>query len=129
MSLNNMAGLWARTALVWFVLTIGFGMYLGITRQFGLSSPHAHMGLLGWVSSALFAFLHALTGAGGPPPRGARIHWAAHNLGALSMVIGLYMTMRFGESGWTAMIPAGGIVVVLATLWLAAMLWPRLRPN
>ena len=71
MTLNRMAGLWARTALVWFVMTISFGMYIGFTQQFHLSTPHAHMGLLGWISSALFAFLHAITGG---EARGAKIH-------------------------------------------------------
>ena len=125
MTLNRMAGLWARTALLWFVATILFGMYMGVTHQFHLASPHAHMGLLGWISSALFALLYALTGedAGG---RGPSIHWAAHNLGVGLMASGMFMTVQFGESGWTALIPAGGSLIVLATLWLAARLWGRL---
>ena len=125
MTLNEMAGRWARTALVWFVLTIVFGMYMGITQQFGLSSPHAHMGLLGWVSSALFAFLYAGCGVGAG--RAAMAHWVVHNLGVATMASGMYMTVRYGPSGWTALIPVGGLAVVLATVWLALMFWPRLR--
>jgi len=126
MGLNRMAGLWARTALVWFVLTILFGMYLGITQQFQFSSPHAHMGLLGWVSSALFAFLHALTGGPAPATRGATVHWVVHNLGVATMAAGLFMTIRHGPSAWTALIPLGGGAIVLATIWLALMLWGKL---
>ncbi len=125
MILNRMSGLWARTAIVWFVLTIFFGMYLGMTQQFHMSSPHAHMGLLGWVSSALFAFLYALTHTDGASTRGATIHWVAHNFGAATMTVGLFLTLR-GVEGYTFMIPIGGAVVVLATLWLAVSLWPKL---
>jgi hypothetical protein len=127
MALNSMAGLWARTALIWFLLTMGVGMYLGMTQQFQYSSPHAHMGLLGWVSSALFAFLHALTG--GPPAaaRGPVVHWVAHNLGVATMATGLFLTIRHGPSALTALIPLGGATVLLATIWLALMLWPKLR--
>jgi hypothetical protein len=57
--MNAMTGFWARTGLIWFLVTMSFGMYLGITQQFGFSSPHAHMGLLGWLSSAAFAFLYS----------------------------------------------------------------------
>ncbi len=126
MALNSMAGLWARTALIWFLLTMSFGMYLGLSEQFHISSPHAHMGLLGWVSSALFAFLYALTG--GPPPgaRGPTVHWVVHNLGVATMVAGLFMTIRYGPSQWTILIPVGGATIILATLWLALMLWPKL---
>ena len=124
MALNFMAGRWARTALMWFVLTILFGMYMGITQQFHLSSPHAHMGLLGWVSSALFAFLHAF--ADGAAGRGAITHWVAHNLGVATMVTGMFLTARHGPAAWTMLIPLGGIVVVVATIWLAWQFWPKL---
>lgn len=123
MTLNRMAGLWARTALLWFVATISFGMYLGMTQQFGMSSPHAHMGLLGWVSSALFAFLYAIA-PGEASGRGPALHWAAHNLGVATMVLGLYLTMTGRAVG--PMIPLGGAAVVLATIWLAATMWGRL---
>jgi hypothetical protein len=93
MNLNAMSALWARTALLWFIGTMIFGMYLGMTHQFGMSSPHAHMGLLGWVSSALFAFLWSFAAADDRPRFGA-VHWAMHNLGAATMVIGLFLTLR-----------------------------------
>lgn len=123
MKLNSMAGLWARTALIWFVVTISFGMYMGMTQQFGLSSPHAHMGLLGWVSSALFAFLYSVAPAEAEG-RGPVLHWAGHNLGVATMVVGLYLTMSGNDMA--GMIAAGGAAVVLATFWLAITMWPRL---
>jgi hypothetical protein len=119
-----MSALWARTALLWFIATMSFGMYLGITQQFGMSSPHAHMGLLGWVSSALFAFLWSFA-ARDDMPRFAPVHWAVHNLGVVTMVVALFMTLKGRDMG--PMIAIGGMVVVLGTLWLTAMLWPRLR--
>jgi hypothetical protein len=123
MTLNPMTGLWARTGLVWFLLTMLFGMYLGLTGQFGFSSPHAHLGLLGWLSSAAFAFLYAATGA---PARGARLHWAVHNVGVATMVTALFLTLK-GVERAGLVIPLGGTIVILATLWLVAAMWPRLR--
>lgn len=123
MTLNSMSALWARTALVWFLATMVFGMYLGMTRQFGASSPHAHMGLLGWVSSALFAFLWSFCGA--ERPRLAGVHWALHNLGVATMVVALFLTINGRDLG--GLIALGGLVVIVATLLLAAMIWPKLR--
>jgi hypothetical protein len=123
MTLTSMASLWARTALLWFLATISFGLYLGFTQQFGFSSPHAHMGLLGWVSSCLFAFVNALTG---PPPRGARVHWAVHNLGVIGMATAMFLVMKTGDGRWGAMIGMSGLLVALATLWLTVTYWPRL---
>lgn len=128
MTLNAMSALWARTALVWFVGAMLLGMYLGMTQQFHMSSPHAHMGLLGWVSSALFAFLYALCGAEEGLPKRARAHWFVHNLGAATMVVALFLTIRSGgDERLGAFIPIGGVMVILGAVWLAVMLWPRLR--
>ncbi len=126
MTLNRMAALWARTALIWFLAAMLFGMYLGMTQQFHMSSPHAHMGLLGWVSSGLFAFLYALCGEN--LPKRARGHWVSHNLGTATMVVALFLTIRSGGDERIAVfIPIGGAIVILSALWLAIMLWPRLR--
>ena len=124
MSLNVNSGLWARTALLWFLLTMIFGMYMGMSAQFQLAPSHAHMGVLGWISAGLFAFLYAL--AGPEPVRGARLHWAAHNLGLVAMAAGLFLTLRQGDGIYTPLIPIGGAVIILATFWLAASLWRRL---
>ncbi|HEX9933526.1 MAG TPA: hypothetical protein VGB08_11850 [Allosphingosinicella sp.] len=125
MTLNRMSALWARTALLWFLATMGFGMYLGMTQQFGMSSPHAHMGLLGWVSSALFAFLYSFCGAGEDLPKLGTAHWAIHNLGVATMVVSLFLTLQGRDMG--PFIALGGLIVILGTLWLALALWPRLR--
>ena len=125
MTLNRMSALWARTALLWFLATMVFGMYLGMTQQFGLSSPHAHMGLLGWVSSALFAFLYSFCGGGEPLPRLGGAQWAAHNIGVATMVVSLFLTLSGRDMG--LFIAFGGLIVILGTLWLTATLWPRLR--
>jgi hypothetical protein len=119
-----MSALWARTALLWFIATMIFGLYLGMTQQFGLSSPHAHMGLLGWVSSGLFAFLWSFVAADGLP-RLAPVHWAMHNLGVATMVAALFMTLKGREMG--PAIGLGGLLVLLGTIWLTATLWGRLR--
>jgi hypothetical protein len=126
MTLNRMSALWARTALVWFVGATSFGMYLGLTGQFAMSSPHAHAGLLGWVSSGLFAFLYALTGGTEAPF--ARVQWATHNAGALLMVVSLFLALR-GNDAAEPLIGIGGLIVILGIVWLLVTLWPRLRPT
>lgn len=127
MGRNPMTGLWARTGLIWFLLTMIFGMYLGLTGQFGASSPHAHLGLLGWLSSIAFAFLWSAADPEGALARRARLHWAAHNLGMIVQVSSLWLVIRTGNPVFGMSIAVGGAIIILATVWVAAMLWPRLR--
>jgi len=123
---NGITGLWARTALLWFVLTMVFGMYLGLSGQLGASSAHARLGLLGWLSPIAFAFLWGLADPEAQLARRAQIHWAIHHLGMMIQVTGLWMVIRTGDHFYGRMIGLGGLIIILATLWLVTMLWPRL---
>ena len=127
MSLNAMTSMWARTGLIWFLATMTFGMYLGITSQFTASSPHAHLGLLGWLSSIAFAFLWSIADPENQTVWPARLHWAVHNLGLIVLVWGMWMVIRTGEEMYGGIIGLGGLTIILATLWLIFLLWPRLR--
>jgi hypothetical protein len=127
--MNAMTSLWARTGLLWFLATMSFGMYLGMTKQFGASSPHAHLGLLGWLSSIAFAFLWHVADPEGRLTGRARIHWAIHNLGMVVQVSGLWMVIKTGNGVYGIVIALGGATIILATLWLTFMLWGRLVPR
>jgi hypothetical protein len=103
-----------------------FGMYLGITQQFGASSPHAHLGLLGWLSSGVFALVHALADPEGELTGRGRLHWAAHNLGLIVQVSSLWLIIRTGDDFYGMFIGIGGLILILSTIAFAAMVWKRL---
>ncbi len=126
MRLNPITGLWARTALVWFLITILFGMYMGMTRQFHLGPSHAHMGVLGWLSSAVFATIYAIAKDGPAGSSAPKAHWAVHNLGVAIMTGALYMELREPDGMWSGIIPVGGVIIIAGGLWLTVMMWPRL---
>jgi hypothetical protein len=129
MGMNGITSLWAKTGLGWFLATMLFGMYLGMTQQFGASSPHAHLGLLGWLSSIAFAFLWSRADPDGGKAVAARIHWALHNLGLLVQVSGLWMVIKTSNESYGLVIALGGATIIAATLWLIASIWPLLRPR
>src|SRR5215210_2622841 len=108
MAANPIAGLWARTALVWFLITMCFGMYMGMTEQFHLGPSHAHMGVLGWLSSAAFAMIYAVAGEGAQGAKAPHMHWALHNVGVAVMTGALFMELYPPASSWGAIIPVGG---------------------
>lgn len=127
MKMNEMTSLWARTALVWFLVTICFGMFMGMTKQFNYAPAHAHLGVLGWLSSAVFALIYAVAREGPAGAKAPFLHWAAHNVGLIVMGSGLYMWVRTGDDNfWGPVIAIGGTIIVLATIWLTAMMWTRL---
>lgn len=128
MTLNTTSALWARTALVWFVIVVLLGLYMGISERFEFGPSHAHIGVLGWLSSAVYAFLTAIARPGRPGSRAPFLHWAAHNGGVAAMTGGLFGGLGLGSQAAMAVVPVGAILIVLSVLWAAAMLWPRLSP-
>lgn len=129
MRMNAITALWARSAMVWFLITVGFGLGMGITQHFEFVPAHAHMGVLGWLSSAVFALIYAVSR---PWPEGARLprfHWVAHNVGVAAMTGGLFMGIRDPSSPAEPFIAGGAVLIVLAAIWMVLMSWPRLTPE
>jgi len=128
MSLNRMSALWARTALAWFVVVVTLGFYMGVTEQFQFAPSHAHIGVLGWLSSGVFAALYGIMGERGPGGLAPGLHWAAHTLGTASMTAGLFAAIGLGYQSLMAMVVMGSTLIILSVFWAAIMLWPRLSP-
>jgi hypothetical protein len=119
---TDRALLWARSGLVWLLLTVSLGLYLGVTGQFGASSFHAHAGLLGGVWAVAFAWLFERRG--GPLTGGARVQWALYNGGVATMVVAMFMVQRVGGI-WGLVIGIGGLIVIASAIWVVTSVWPR----
>lgn len=120
--MNDRAILWQRTGLVWLLLTMGAGMHIGLSGQFGASSHHTHAGLLGGLWSVAFGLLFERRGL--PLASAGWIQWAFYNFGVMTMVVALYQVVRHGPP-WGMIIGLGGIVVLAATAWIVGSVWPR----
>lgn len=125
MRLNAMSALWVRTAMIWFLVTIGFGLFMGMTQQFQYAPSHAHMGVLGWLSSAVFALIYALSRPTAEGAKAPRLHWALHNLGVAAMTGALFLEMRTNDGTYGPFIAVGAVIVVISAVWLVAMMWGR----
>lgn len=114
---------WLRASLVYFVLVLALGVGMGIADDHRLLGVHAHLGLLGWVSSALLGlFYRAL-----PAAAAGRLAVAQFWLFQASLPV--MMAGLAGKLlGHEAMEPAlglGSLGVLLAGVLLLPVFWPR----
>ena len=109
MTMNRMTALWARTALVWFLLTIFFGMYMGMKQDFMLAPVHAHLNLLGWASLGLFGLAYRAYPDLGRS-KAARVHLALSGPSAVLFPAAVYMTVVHDQHQY---------VILPAVMWLA----------
>ncbi|KKK38042.1 cytochrome c oxidase [Mesobacillus campisalis] len=107
-----------KIAVVYFVIAIILGIVMGITHDFSLTSVHAHLNLLGWVSMALFGIFYHLypqAGKGGL----AKTHFWLHNLGLPLMQGGISAMTFTGNESLVVLAIIGSLVVVLGGILFA----------
>ena len=75
----SISTLYFRTAIVLLVAGIGIGIHMSIQGDHSPLGAHAHLNLLGWVTSSLFAIYYALhpAKAGGRLPK---VSWVVTSL-------------------------------------------------
>jgi cbb3-type cytochrome oxidase subunit 1 len=107
-------GIWLiRISVIYLFIGTGLGMYMSITQDFGLSSVHTHITLLGWTTMTLAGFIYYLF------PRVAqsalcKIQFILFNIGLPIMLAGL----AFFLSGFNALV----VVAIGATITSIAIL-------
>lgn len=114
-----------HTAVAYFVLGVGLGLYMGARQDFRFVHVHAHLHLLGWVSLALAGLLYAQRPA---LQRGwlPEAHYWLHTLG-LALFMGAFAWGSATGGHPFAWIAAGATTVGLGVLAFASNVFLHLR--
>ncbi len=90
-----------------------FGMWMGAHQDFAAAPAHAHLNLIGWVTSALYGTFYALT-ARTMSVKLAWIQFAVSAIGLLVMIPSLFLLLLNGnDPKFEPGVTAGGIIVAL----------------
>jgi cbb3-type cytochrome oxidase subunit 1 len=122
----SISSLFFKGAVLWFVAGTSVGMQMGLSGNHEFIDAHAHLNLLGWVSSALsgcFYALHPTVAA----KRRAWVHFTIYNAGLVLMLPSLYLVqaghawaeplLQIGSSlTWAAVILFAMLVVTAPSL-------------
>lgn len=114
----RVSDLFFKTAVVWLILGIGAGLQMAISGDHGAFPAHAHINLLGWVTSAIFGGYYALN-----PAKAARkiamIHYGLYTIGLVIMLPALYLMLHGGYTAIEPVVAAGSLIVAAAVLVFA----------
>lgn len=103
--------------LIWLVLGMAYGIWMGITQQFNFANSHAHLNLVGFAVSVLFGLIHRAY----PTLRASRLAWPqfiAYEIGAVMLVGGKAMVDNGGDD---TLVKIGSLVVVLGGVGMLAL--------
>ena len=113
------------TAILFLMSGITLGLAMAVSQDHSLAPVHAHINLLGWVTSALFGGYYALNPgkASGWLPR---IQCAVYTLGLLVMLPALYY-LYTGHPEIEPILGAASMAVALGVVLFAAVVFTRGR--
>lgn len=125
--MSGISSLFLKAAAIWFVIGISVGMQMGISGDHSNIDAHAHINLLGWVSSAIFGIYYRSDTV--ITPKLLRLaHFSLYNAGLLLMLPGLYFA-HFDVPGAETAVGVGSSLVYLGVLAFAAAVFSARRPQ
>ena len=117
-------------ALCYAAAGMALGIYMGASQNHGQFVTHAHVMLVGFVTSLIYAVIHRLW-LTAPSRTIATVQFILHQAGSLAMFVGLYMlsgNMLAEDHAAPLMVPATLAVILGALLMLVMVLQAGARP-
>ena len=106
-----MSSRFLKIAVVYFVIAIALGVFMGATGDLTQRPVHAHLNLLGWVSMTLFGLIyHAFPAAAAT--RLARWHFWIYQFGVPVLMVAVAVV----HAGHPAADPVAGILSIIVTI-------------
>lgn len=118
----RVAELFFKTAILFLIAGIGIGLQMAISQNHNVIGAHAHINLLGWVTSAVFGGYYALNPKKAES-RLALIHYGVYTIGVLAMTVSLYLLL-LGNVAFEPVVAVSSIVTfvgVLIAAWIIFM--------
>lgn len=110
-----------RSAILFLIVGIGIGLHMSITQNHDVIGAHAHINLLGWVTSALFGGYYALN----PAKAGGRlpiIQFWAYTVGVAIMAVSLYLLLK-GNTALEPVVAVSSLITFAGVLLFAWIVW------
>jgi hypothetical protein len=124
--MRSIASLHLRLAVIYGVLGMALGLHMGISQDHGQLVTHAHLNLVGWVSTALFGLV--LRAYADRPMVGlAWVQFALSHIGVVVMVVGLYLIFGGNPEGGEIFASIGSVLTLLGMVLFAVIVYRLTR--
>lgn len=114
-----------RTAILFLIVGIAIGIHMSISQNHNVIGAHAHINLLGWVTSALFGGYFALNPAKAVG-RLPMIQYFVFTIGVAIMGGSLYLLLQ-GNTAVEPVVAASSIITFIGVLLFAWIVWTPAR--
>ena len=121
----RLAELFFKTAILFLIVGIAIGLQMSISGVHNVTGAHAHINLLGWVTSAIFGAYYALN----PAKAEGRLpmaHYGIYTAGVVVMIVGLYLLLQ-GNPALEPVVAAGSLITFVGVLVFAVVVFGKAR--
>jgi hypothetical protein len=120
------AGRFFASAIIYAVLGMTLGLFMGMTQDHSQMPTHAHFLLIGWVTFALYGFFyHAFPSAS--VNRLATAHFWLAEISLVVLLAGLFAIFGGRPELGEPLAGIGSIGVLLSVVLFAFIAWPIVR--
>lgn len=118
----GLSHLYFRSAIVFLIVGISVGIHMSVSGNHNVIGAHAHINLLGWVTSALFGGYYALNPAKATG-RLPMVQYFIYTIGVVIMGVSLYLLLQ-GNLSMEPIVAASSLITfagVLLFAWVVFM--------
>ena len=113
--------LFFKAATIFLIVGVAVGLHMGISENHSAMPAHAHINLLGWVTSALFGGYYALEPSKAEW-RLAMVHFVVYVIGMVIMLPALYLKYT-GYPEFEPLLAGGSMIVALGIVIFSYVLF------
>lgn len=120
--MQNIARLHLRLAVAYVILGMALGRHMGMSEDHSQLTTHAHLNLVGWVSTALFALVLRSY----PERRLPTLGWiqiAVWHLAVVVTIAGLFLIFAGSPEAGEPFAIAGSLLALLGMILFAVILY------
>jgi hypothetical protein len=121
------AQLYFKTAIIFLIIGIGMGLQMSISGTHDVIGAHAHLNLLGWVTSAIFGGYYALN----PAKASGRLpvlQYGVYTVGIVIMIHALYFMLR-GNASLEPLVAIGSLVAFAGIILFAVVVFSTAKAD
>jgi hypothetical protein len=117
--------LWIKAAVIYFIMGVGLGIYMGASGNHLLVPVHAHFNLLGWASLAVIGLVYQQFPVAGSH-RLASVQFWLHNAGLIAAMV-LLVGFLHGNSSLDPLLGVASMVIGASVVLFAINVFQNIR--
>ena len=113
-----------KSAVVYLIIGLALGIYMGISKDHSQMPAHAHLNLLGWVTMGLMGIVYKVWPQAAAVKLATLTYWLAH-ISVIGMTVGLILLFS-GHTQYEFIAVISAIVVIVNIILFASLLYRRI---